>query len=839
MAKIIGNTTATTLMAEQNYSPTSNKPQSGKAVAQAVERLNDKAFDYGFKYIYDERELDEVYDDFTEDGLYKIYYAPSSDDMPTRNIMLSVTSSLFYLEDYNGTEIYQTKYDDGMIEKRTRNVYGEWSKWEKISVSLSDLNKKVDKVSGKGLSTNDFTDALKSKLESIPEGGSGTNVIVDDKLSLSSTNPVQNKVITDALNKKADKGNAFDNSFVIEDEFSSVEEMLNSIKHNNEYFSYGINKFEYRISGYPSQVGIMYVGLVTRGEFNEIHATFFAQDNTVWETESWEDMAMFYDWTKISTDGGADITIDDKLSLQSANPVQNKVITAELNEKVGKCTQNENILDNVELFDEYVLQDNGKVTSNASYITTDYIVIPAGESLSLNGSYRMYAVYDANQKHIYSEYKDTEGSNFIYTNSTDADKYIRISFRKAYFNASPVMLTRTTTPQMYSEPKMVIESDVYFNDVQNEQLGCYVKKEPFDLLKSIRLFDGCLISSKRGTIGNTNTFYTTDYIKVEKGNSLAFTGMFSRFLAYDESLQPMEDTYNAADRSDFVYTAPTDATHYVRVSVRTTTPNNKTMITRTSTVQPYTDTESVYLEQNVLLNKQQIEQVMGETLYDYKNMLTGKKWVACGDSFTENGYTAEDGEHKFTEGLYAGKNMVYPFFIGRRCGIDVTNYAAGGMTLAHVEGYNNCFATSKYTTIPADTDYITLYFGINDNHQSVPIGTADDTDNTTFCGAWNIVLEYLITNHPLAHIGIIVSNGTSSAFVEATKQMAIKWGIPYLDLATDNQTPLVLRTNKTDVCTTAKNLRLQTFRVSDTNSHPNNACHEYESYCIENWLMSL
>ena len=263
------------------------------------------------------------------------------------------------------------------------------------------------------------------------------------------------------------------------------------------------------------------------------------------------------------------------------------------------------------------------------------------------------------------------------------------------------------------------------------------------------------------------------------------------------------------------------------------------MITRTPTVQPYTDTESVYLEQNVLLNKQQIEQVMGETLYDYKNMLTGKKWVACGDSFTENGYTAEDGEHKFTEGLYAGKNMVYPFFIGRRCGIDVTNYAAGGMTLAHVEGYNNCFATSKYTTIPADTDYITLYFGINDNHQSVPIGTSDDTDNTTFCGAWNIVLEYLITNHPLAHIGIIVSNGTSSAFVEATKQMAIKWGIPYLDLATGQQVPLLLRTNRTDVCTTAKNLRLQTFRVSDTNSHPNNACHEYESYCIENWLMSL
>jgi hypothetical protein len=32
-----------------------------------------------------------------------------------------------------------------------------------------DLNKKVDKVTGKGLSTNDFTDELKQKLEGLDE----------------------------------------------------------------------------------------------------------------------------------------------------------------------------------------------------------------------------------------------------------------------------------------------------------------------------------------------------------------------------------------------------------------------------------------------------------------------------------------------------------------------------------------------------------------------------------------------------------------------------------------------------------------------------------------------
>lgn len=56
---------------------------------------------------------------------------------------------------------------------------------------------KVDKVSGKGLSTNDYTTAEKEKLEGIAEGANKT--IVDAALSSTSTNPVQNKVINSAL----------------------------------------------------------------------------------------------------------------------------------------------------------------------------------------------------------------------------------------------------------------------------------------------------------------------------------------------------------------------------------------------------------------------------------------------------------------------------------------------------------------------------------------------------------------------------------------------------------------------------------------------------------------
>ena len=63
------------------------------------------------------------------------------------------------------------------------------------------VSNKVDKVSGKGLSTNDFTDALLSKLNGIAAGANKTTV--DSALSSTSTNPVQNKVINSALAGKA------------------------------------------------------------------------------------------------------------------------------------------------------------------------------------------------------------------------------------------------------------------------------------------------------------------------------------------------------------------------------------------------------------------------------------------------------------------------------------------------------------------------------------------------------------------------------------------------------------------------------------------------------------
>lgn len=69
------------------------------------------------------------------------------------------------------------------------------------SLPFIDDNK-VDKVAGKGLSTNDYTTTEKNKLTGIADGANKT--VVDTALSSTSINPVQNKVVTAIIDNLSD-----------------------------------------------------------------------------------------------------------------------------------------------------------------------------------------------------------------------------------------------------------------------------------------------------------------------------------------------------------------------------------------------------------------------------------------------------------------------------------------------------------------------------------------------------------------------------------------------------------------------------------------------------------
>ena len=112
-------------------------------------------------------------------------------------------------ENISTSTIYLIKEGDTNNYKQYMYISGAWAQLSDTNIDLSgyakltDLDTKVDKVTGKTLSTNDFTNVLKSKLDGIAEGANKT--VVDSELSATSLNPVQNAVVTTKINTLANK----------------------------------------------------------------------------------------------------------------------------------------------------------------------------------------------------------------------------------------------------------------------------------------------------------------------------------------------------------------------------------------------------------------------------------------------------------------------------------------------------------------------------------------------------------------------------------------------------------------------------------------------------------
>ena len=97
--------------------------------------------------------------------------------------------------------------------------------------TTTDLDAKVDKVTGKGLSTNDYTTTEKDKLAAIENGANKT--VVDTALSSNSTNPVENKAIYAQFNSisaevKQVKDDFNNNIEVVNEDIQTLTQKVNA-----------------------------------------------------------------------------------------------------------------------------------------------------------------------------------------------------------------------------------------------------------------------------------------------------------------------------------------------------------------------------------------------------------------------------------------------------------------------------------------------------------------------------------------------------------------------------------------------------------------------------------
>ena len=157
---------------------------------------------------------------------------------------------------------------------------------------------------------------------------------------------------------------------------------------------------------------------------------------------------------------------------------------------------------------------------------------------------------------------------------------------------------------------------------------------------------------------------------------------------------------------------------------------------------------------------------------------SGAIYVALGDSLTY-------GEDGFTKGRMENS---YPELVKRELGLKfVQNCGVSGLRVDQMY--------QRINKMNSKADIVSFMGGTNDCYQSVPLGTIDDNEMSTFYGRLNLLTKALLKKYPDAFLFYMTpfksarstlngnENGdTLEDFAEAIKNVCALYNIPCLDL---------------------------------------------------------
>ena len=282
----------------------------------------------------------------------------------------------------NLTDYYTKTQVDTQISTQLQNYH--------LGPFRDELVKKADKIhthEDATISKSGFMSASdKSKLDSLNESG---NITIDTSLSLTSGNPVSNRVITQALNGKAstDAVSTSLNGLMSKDDkikLDGIDDGANKTVVDSSLSSSSINPVQNKVVkdalGGKANVQhnhtfatIVNLQSALNGKADTSHTHDVATQNT---------NGFLSKEDKVKLDGIADgankTIVDSSLSSTSVNPVQSKIINSALNEKAN-VSHTHNIGDISNLQSVLNGKANTSHTHNDTYYTKDEINTRLGD----------------------------------------------------------------------------------------------------------------------------------------------------------------------------------------------------------------------------------------------------------------------------------------------------------------------------------------------------------------------------------------------------------------------------------------------------------------------------
>ena len=252
----------------------------------------------------------------------------NTSDIPTKTSQLANDSGFV-----TSTEVSTTYATKAEVPTKTSQLTNDSQYQTKANLDTalatkadkSSLASKQDKlVSGTNIKTINNQSILGSGNISIE---SGTSITVDSALSTTSENPVQNKVITKALQTKANASDIPTKVSQLENDskFATQTAVVQGLATKADKDS--LTSLEGSVSTLETTVGNQDKAIVANAQ-----AIQGKQDKLVSGTNiKTINNQSILGSGNISIEGGGTITVDDALSDTSENPVQNKVITTKVN----------------------------------------------------------------------------------------------------------------------------------------------------------------------------------------------------------------------------------------------------------------------------------------------------------------------------------------------------------------------------------------------------------------------------------------------------------------------------------------------------------------------------
>lgn len=466
--------------------------------------------------------------------------------------------------------------------------------------------------------------------------------------------------------------------------------------------------------------------------------------------------------------------------------------------------------------DNKFLNNNGKDVDYAGGLASDYIEVDEGDNIKAS-SYVLYnnpvlVLYYSNKKLYKAFSTSTNGVNTVSTIIPPMVKYVRISSLDS---------SKTISFQVLRYKSLVDAIK------ESSKAKSYIIPNSYEELELTNTTSGYL--QENGKVHANSDYITSDYIDLSKYDYFRLVSDYAfavcGYITFDDNKQILsyvKDSKNTLKRLDIVPQDIFPTAKYIRFSGGTKNLH-------------------VYVKKQTTLITNGLEEAL-----ETGNVLYHKKIAFCGDSFT-----AATNLGKTLYDNFIGCYKSFGWRIANRNKMNLYHDGVSGSTMHIVDKENpsdrHAFAYERYKNVPVDCDYIILQFGLNESNianSDDTKGTKDSTDATTMWGSWNTVLGHLIETHPVAKIGIIMSDAwMPQSYYIALKEICEWWGIPLLDLGGDANVPVMNGGRRAGSGLTLNpkvaELRNATFYNAEGDAHPNDEGHEWRSTVIENWIRSL